>query len=413
MTSDLDGLGLADRDPPPEPAPRRRSAPPFRRRSGTPRPLAPRGLDGLSVGGTTADLAGVDRGRRIRGALVSSGLHVLLLLLTIGGAIPLPGTDAVPVEPESERPLLTFEAPAVEEEALAPPLIAEAVPVEPVPEAEPVPEPPAPPQTAQLQIPEAMIARPSTGFQNDLPFADGPDEQFYFDQPMGDEDALAEAPVPTPPAPDPDPEPAFEPVPDAPPEMLADAGSADPGDPSRLDFDADAFRRLLADPAGDARRRADEIATRAARARAEEADRRRGIPTDIWRFLEGKRFRNPEGGLVSNRNNTLYYDDRGANMVPWIGRLIAEVRRNWYVPYAAAFQAGHVAIAISVLRDGTLEWMQVVIPSGTRGFDNAAVGALRGAELLPLPDDYPGRNFEIMLVFWYNEQPYDIFGSAP
>ena len=146
-----------------------------------------------------------------------------------------------------------------------------------------------------------------------------------------------------------------------------------------------------------------------ARELAERERRREGVPTDIWRFLEGKRFRNPEGGLVSNRNNTLYYDDRGANLVPWISRLIAEVRRNWYIPYAASYESGHVAIAISVLRSGALDWLQVVVPSGVPGFDNAATGALRGAQLLPLPDDYPGGNFEIMLVFWYNERPYDLF----
>ena len=150
-----------------------------------------------------------------------------------------------------------------------------------------------------------------------------------------------------------------------------------------------------------------------ARALAEAERRREGKPADIWRFLEGKRFRNPEGGLVSNRNNTLYYDDRGANLVPWIGRLIAEVRRNWYIPYAASYEAGHVAIAISVRRSGEIAWLQVVIPSGVPGFDNAAVGALRGAQLLPLPDDYPGADFEIMLVFWYNEQPYDLFSRSP
>ena len=159
------------------------------------------------------------------------------------------------------------------------------------------------------------------------------------------------------------------------------------------------------------RRLGDELAMREARAQAEAERRKQGAPTDIWRFLEGKRFRNPEGGLVSNRNNTLYYDDRGANLVPWISRLIAEVRRNWYIPYAASYDHGHVAIAISVLRSGDIAWLQVVVPSGVPGFDNAAVGALRGAQLLPLPDDYPGADFEIMLVFWYNEQPYDLFNT--
>ena len=188
----------------------------------------------------------------------------------------------------------------------------------------------------------------------------------------------------------PEPEPAPEaPVPEAAatePGAALDAPEAPP-----LLFDQAAFRERIRDPAAAARRRGDELARAKARAAAEAERRRRGTPTDIWRFLEGKRFRNPEGGLVSNRNNTLYYDDRGANLVPWIGRLIAEVRRNWYIPYAATYDRGHVAIAISVLRSGEIAWLQVVVPSGVAGFDNAAVGALRGAQLLPPAGRLPRR----------------------
>ena len=242
---------------------------------------------------------------------------------------------------------------------------------------------------------------------------------------MGDRDdapaLLAFEPEPAPEEEFEIPEPPAVPDEPSPPAEPAAAGDAPDGAEDlaallardRLRFDSDAFRERIRDPAAEVRRRAAEIAREKARVMAREEERERGEPTDIWRFLEGKRFRNPEGGLVSNRNNTLYYDDRGANLVPWITRLIAEVRRNWYIPYAASYQAGHVAIAISVLRSGALSWLQVVIPSGVPGFDNAAEGALRGAQLLPLPDDYPGEDFEIMLVFWYNERPYDLFGSPP
>jgi hypothetical protein len=39
--------------------------------------------------------------------------------------------------------------------------------------------------------------------------------------------------------------------------------------------------------------------------------------------------------------------------------------------------------------------------------DEAAEKALRRAVLPPLPDDYPDEVFEFILVFWYNEKPYD------
>ncbi len=431
MSSDFQGLGLID----PEErqaasagggkASRRPAgAPPFRRsRSGPPPGAGARGPDpaatsglftGLSRGGTIDDLTGVSVRRRAVVAAASAGFHLLLLLLFVGGFVPV-AAEPDAAEPEEEPLLYAFEAPPLEEpEPLAalveppppPPPPGEALPE--APEAQPAPPPPP---AGGLVIPEAQIAVPSTGFQNDLPFSEGQDEEFYIDHEMGDEltaedDASATAD---------EPEllaevPAVEEAADAPGEPAPEVPGAGAEEPP-LRFDAEAFRRLINDPAADVRRMGNELAMREARAQAEAERRRQGAPTDIWRFLEGKRFRNPEGGLVSNRNNTLYYDDRGANLVPWISRLIAEVRRNWYIPYAASYDRGHVAIAISVLRSGDIAWLQVVVPSGVPGFDNAAVGALRGAQLLPLPDDYPGADFEIMLVFWYNEQPYDLFST--
>jgi hypothetical protein len=35
---------------------------------------------------------------------------------------------------------------------------------------------------------------------------------------------------------------------------------------------------------------------------------------------------------------------------------------------------------------------------------------VRASQLLPLPADYPDDKFDIILVFWYNERPYDLFG---
>ena len=420
--------------------------PPFRRRSAAAGPPPPRGaspgrplLVGLSGGGAAE--AFPERSRRREATVIGASLtaHLLLLLALLGRLIPLPDRPPPPLAEEEPEPLLyAFEAPP--EVPAAAEVLPLSPPPEPPPEAEPVPaaEAAPPPPAPALVIPKAQIGAPATGFQNDLPFSDGDLDEFFTDRESGDdpeapadpEDAPdltlfdpereAEAPaLPEPAAARDEPPAAAEPPPlDEP----AAGGDSPPGEDDlaaliaredRLRFDSDAFRERIRDPAAEVRRRAAEIAREKARVMAREEERERGAPTDIWRFLEGKRFRNPEGGLVSNRNNTLYYDDRGANLVPWITRLIAEVRRNWYIPYAASFQAGHVAIAISVLRSGALSWLQVVIPSGVPGFDNAAEGALRGAQLLPLPDDYPGEDFEIMLVFWYNERPYDLFGSSP
>ena len=419
MSSGIRSLGLREERPPPAPRPERRgSTPPFRRGHGARRAgkaagrVAPGAFSGLSRGGTVESLVGDTRRRRVTGAGVSAAFHLLLLLVLLGGFVPTGAEDrTLAAPPEEDSLLYAFEAPPLAEttvEAVPLPEPApEPPPAEPPPEEAPVGEDASPPPPA-IVIPKAQIAAPNTGFQNDLPFSEGNEEEFFIDREMGDDPEAESA------EPDGGPEP--EPAPEAP---VPEAAATEPGaaldapEAPPLLFDQAAFRERIRDPAAAARRRGDELARAKARAAAEAERRRRGTPTDIWRFLEGKRFRNPEGGLVSNRNNTLYYDDRGANLVPWIGRLIAEVRRNWYIPYAATYDRGHVAIAISVLRSGEIAWLQVVVPSGVAGFDNAAVGALRGAQLLPLPDDYPGADFEIMLVFWYNERPYDLFSATP
>ena len=424
MSSGIHELGLRE---PPAPARRGagrsanrgRGAPPFRRRRGSPgrerRPAAAApALEGLSLGGTIEALSGGPRRRRTAGAGASAGVHLLLALAFLSGLAPSPEPGApVPVTPEREPLLYAFEAPPPE--VSAPPIeAAEPPPEEAAPDPAPTPPPPGEQPDPRFVIPEARIAVPATGFQNDLPFSLGEDDEFYTDEETGD-DPEAE---PDPAEPDPaemaaaafEPEPASEP-PDA-GTPAPEPGEGPVSEAGLLRFDAEAFRERIHDPAAAVREFGEEMARREAIPPPEQDHRKRGVPTDIWRFLDGKRFRNPEGGLVSNRNNTLYYDDRGANLVPWIGRLIAEVRRNWYIPYAATYDRGHVAIAIGVLRSGEIAWLQVVVSSGVPGFDNAAVGALRGARLLPLPDDYPGADFEIMLVFWYNEQPYDLFSAS-
>ena len=89
--------------------------------------------------------------------------------------------------------------------------------------------------------------------------------------------------------------------------------------------------------------------------------------------------------------------------------MLGEVRRNFMMPYSAAFLRGHVAVGVSVLRSGDIAELEIIVPSGISGFDNAAVGSLKAADLLPLPSDYPDERFEFMLVFWINEQPYQLF----
>ncbi len=347
------------------------------------------------------------------GVTVSAGLHVLIVLfLLIEPSLELLGArdpqDAAESEPEDSL-LVFMEEPKPE----APPVTM--VPVLPAP-AQPTPPAEKPPQVAddRMLIPKAMLPSPKPqDFMNDLPFSEGSTEEFYTDKEVKDPGKEGETEKP---------DEMEEPV------MAAESGEDEktaeesegaengnggvekpenrltPAEVSELLF-GDARAREASKARIDIRPPDPKLTPREPGEGGED-----GAFTDIRRFLAGTRFENPEGGLLSNTQNTLYYNDKGANFVPWIRRMIAEVRRNWFIPYSISFNHGHVAVGISVARDGTITDLKLLIPSGTSGFDNAAVGALRASQLMPLPADYPDEKFDIILVFWYNERPYDLFG---
>jgi TonB family protein len=352
------------------------------------------------------------------GVTVSAGFHLLLVLfLLIEPSLELLGarTDREEVDAEKENPLLVF---MEEPKPDAPPVtVVPVVPLVPVPRPEPAPQPEKPPQVAEdrMVIPRAMLPSPKPKeFMNDLPFAEGNTEEFYTDKEVKDPGKEGEPETPE----ETKPEPA----------MVAEAGEDDETaeasegsekgtggveKPEANPSPADVAKLLFGDPrAREAERARMDIRPPEPKPSPQERGEggEDGVFTDIRRFLAGAQFYNPEGGLVSNTRNSLYYNDKGANFVPWIRRMLAEVQRNWFVPYSVNFNHGHVAVAISVARDGTVTGFDVLIPSGVSGFDNAAVGAIRAAQLLPLPADYPDDKFDIILVFWYNERPYDLFG---
>jgi len=348
------------------------------------------------------------------GVTVSAGLHLFIVLfLLIEPSLELLGAREDREEaPESEEkdPLVAFMA---EPQPEPPPLAV--VPVVPVPPAEQSPPEEKPPPVAdnRMLIPKAMLPSPKPQeFMTDLPFSEGKSDEFYTDEEVKDPGKEGETEKPE--------EPKEEPVmaesgEDA--ETAEESAGSENGNgglekPDTPLTPAEASKLLF----GDAKARESARARVDIRPPPKPSPRdlgeggEDGAFTDIRRFLAGTRFENPEGGLVSNTGNTLYYNDKGANFVPWLRRMLAEVRRNWFVPYSVAFNHGHVAVGISVARDGTVTELKVLFPSGISGFDNAAVGALRASQLLPLPADYPDDKFDIILVFWYNERPYDLFG---
>ena len=316
---------------------------------------------------------------RREGFLASTILHLIIFIIVIVKPDLLAPSDRAlnMHEKEKERLVLFMEPPAP---APASPLV--------------VPALPPPPQSQnpdRMMIPKATKPAPPDkrqDFQTDLPFSEGNADEFYTDKELEDPGEEGD-----------------EGEPDAP----EGEGEGDEQTETKLadllPKDGFSFTRP---------RLAPELPTPLppAGGNGDLGEDGGGGPfEDIRRFMQGKQFHNPEGGLVTGRDNTLYYDDKGADFIPWLRRMLTDVRRHWMagMPSVVAWRHGHVAVAVSVVRNGDIDGLQVMVPSGTAGFDNIAVGALRAADLKPLPPDYPDDRFEFVLVFWYNERPYDLF----
>ena len=56
-------------------------------------------------------------------------------------------------------------------------------------------------------------------------------------------------------------------------------------------------------------------------------------------------FDNPQGG-GGQFGPEIQFDTKGVEFGPWIRRFVAQVKRNWLIPYAAMSQSGHVVDSV-------------------------------------------------------------------
>ena len=103
---------------------------------------------------------------------------------------------------------------------------------------------------------------------------------------------------------------------------------------------------------------------------------------------------------------SIQFDSQGVDFGPWIRRFIPHMRRNWFIPAAARTQRGRTVVTFSVAKDGVIDNVKVVQPSGIEPFDQAAFRAVLNANPLePLPPAYPKDEIQFTITFFYNEQP--------
>jgi TonB family protein len=126
---------------------------------------------------------------------------------------------------------------------------------------------------------------------------------------------------------------------------------------------------------------------------------------NLQRYTQSEAFENPGGGGGQFGPN-IQFDTKGVEFGPWIRRFIAQVKRNWIIPYAAMSMKGHVVITFNVHKDGAITDLSVVGPCPVESFNSAALGALSGSNpTQPLPPEYPSERAFFTVTFFYNETP--------
>ncbi len=125
---------------------------------------------------------------------------------------------------------------------------------------------------------------------------------------------------------------------------------------------------------------------------------------NLQRYVQRDQFENAQGGGAFGP--AIQFDTKGVEFGPWIRRFVAQVKRNWLIPYAAMSMKGHVVVTFNVHKDGTITDLQVVGASPVSAFNNAAYGALASSNpTTALPPEYPSEKAFFTVTFFYNEEP--------
>jgi TonB family protein len=127
---------------------------------------------------------------------------------------------------------------------------------------------------------------------------------------------------------------------------------------------------------------------------------------NVQKYVENDGFGNLQGGGVTEVAPSIQFDTKGVEFGPWIRRFVAQIRRNWIVPYAAMAMRGHVVVTFNVHKDGRISDLTVIKPSGVEGFNNSAYNALATSNPThPLPPEYPDDRAFFTVTFYFNERP--------
>ena len=125
---------------------------------------------------------------------------------------------------------------------------------------------------------------------------------------------------------------------------------------------------------------------------------------NVQKYSQGESLQNVQGS--GDFGPSIQFDTKGVEFGPWLRRFIAQIRRNWFVPYAAMSLRGHVVLSFKVHKDGSITDLQVMKPSAIEAFTRSAFNAIKLSNpTVPLPTEFPDENAPFIVTFYFNETP--------
>lgn len=110
-------------------------------------------------------------------------------------------------------------------------------------------------------------------------------------------------------------------------------------------------------------------------------------------------------------NMEILSDTQGVDFGPYLQRILENVRENWYrlIPESAEMKKGKLAIEFAIMKDGHVQALRVVAPSGDVALDRPAYGSITASDPFPpLPSNFTGPYLELRFRFYYNPEKGEI-----
>ena len=127
---------------------------------------------------------------------------------------------------------------------------------------------------------------------------------------------------------------------------------------------------------------------------------------NVQKYTQKDTLVNLKGGADQDFAPYIQFDTKGVEFGPWLRRFVAQIKRNWFIPYAAMTLRGRVVLTFYVHKDGRITEVTVLRPSTVDAFTHSASNAITSSNPThPLPPEYPDDRAFFTVTFYFNEQP--------